>query len=167
LASRSANKGGMAYSACLAISDKYIGMSETIKMHSDFTRLLNSMFLEYAKKTALCRNLDTDSMLIVKINKDVQMHIYEKINVSDISERLKMSSSYLCRHFREKTGITITEFIQMQKIEECKRFLRNGELTIAQIAESLGFSSQSYLHAVFKKHVGMTLVEYRNANMED
>jgi AraC-like DNA-binding protein len=78
-----------------------------------------------------------------------------------------MSSSYLCRHFREKTGITITEFIQMQKIEECKRFLRNGELTIAQIAESLGFSSQNYLHAVFKKHVGMTLVEYRNANLED
>jgi AraC-like DNA-binding protein len=72
-----------------------------------------------------------------------------------------MSDSYLCRHFREETGKTITEYINEVKVDECKQLLITTGMPLSQISEQLGFSSQNYFHTVFKKQTGMTPYEFR------
>lgn len=161
LAARSANRGGMAHSVSSYIADRYLSQVENIESYRDFIALWTRMLLEYTEKTAKCQRLQTDSILVSKICKDIQAHIYDRVAVSQIAQRLGMSNAYLCRHFKGKTGITITQYIQQEKVGECMRLLKTTHMTLSQIAEQLGFSSQNYMQTVFKRHTGSSPAAYR------
>ena len=49
-----------------------------------------------------------------------------------------------------------------EKIRRAKSLLTNTENELSDIADYLGFSSQSHLHTVFKKYTNQTLKEYRD-----
>ena len=91
----------------------------------------------------------------------VQQHLGEKILIAEIANALGMNRSYLCERFQEETGGTIGALITAAKVDEAKRLLRVTELSVAQISEYLGFSSQSYFQAVFRKAAGCTPKGYR------
>ncbi len=164
LASRSAVQGGMAYSVCNGLSIKYLSKVKSIRNQVDFGMIFRQMLLEFTRAVARCRMIKTDSILVKHLCKDVQTNIFDKLSVKDIAIRLNRSSEYLCRHFKQKTGMTIIEYIQREKVVECKRMLTTTDLSLSEIASQLAFSSQSYMHAVFLKHTGITPTAYRNAN---
>lgn len=58
--------------------------------------------------------------------------------------------------------MTLSQYIQEQKIEKAKSLLKTTDRSILEIATYLGFSSQGYFQNVFKKLTGMTPKEYRN-----
>ena len=74
-----------------------------------------------------------------------------------------MNSSYLCTRFKNETGMTISTYVQKEKIKEAKRLLKGSKYTVAQISGALAFSSDSYFCAVFKKITGMTPESYRSS----
>jgi len=49
------------------------------------------------------------------------------------------------------------------KIDEAKSLLIKSDLTVAEISGILSFASQSHLQAAFKKHTGMTPIQYRKS----
>ena len=72
-----------------------------------------------------------------------------------------ISRTHLAAKFKKETGMTLTDFILKEKIEEAKRLLRYSDRSLALIAEYLGFSSQSHFSKTFKKYVNTTPKEYR------
>ncbi|MDR1531078.1 MAG: AraC family transcriptional regulator [Clostridiales bacterium] len=162
LAGRSAKQGGLSAGVSQALSDVYLAKVETIEEFSGFVTLWRQMLIEFTQLTARSRQIDFSSTLVAKICRDIQSHIYDKTSAADIAERLHMSVPHLCRHFKKETGMTITQYIQRQKTNECKRLLEATQMPLSSIASLLGFSSQNYLHTVFKKHVGTTPAEYRS-----
>ena len=92
----------------------------------------------------------------------IREHIYEKLTVDGLSEALHFGKSYLSHRFREETGVTILEFIHREKIEEAKLLLRS-HIPISDIAEELGYSSQSHFTDVFKRLAGMTPHRFRSS----
>jgi AraC-like DNA-binding protein len=161
LASRAAMKGGLDIGTINSLTDIYIKKIEQLYNTGDVLILLKQMFLDFAKRTARCRSYLSDSILVNKISKDIQVHLYERVTTADIAERLKMNASYLSRHFKEQTGKTMTEFINEVKIKEGIRLLETTEMPLIQISTQLGFSSQNYFQTVFKKATGKTPIEYR------
>ncbi|MEH7418615.1 AraC family transcriptional regulator [Neobacillus drentensis] len=162
LSSRAAVKGGLDFDTANALTTRYLTQIEKIKNYSEIFILLKQMFLDFAKRTARSRSYLSDSLLVNKISKEVQAHLYEKITPASIAERLRMNGSYLSTHFKKETGKTLTEFINEVKIKEGIRLLETTQMPLIQISAQLGFSSQNYFHTVFKKITGMTPVEYRN-----
>ena len=73
-----------------------------------------------------------------------------------------MNRTYLCRLFTEETGLTINQCVTQIKMEEAKRLMDITQKPIAEIAEYLGFSSQSYFQKVFKNQFGITPGKYRS-----
>ena len=63
--------------------------------------------------------------------------------------------------FSEEEGTTIEKFLIAQRIERAKELLLYGEMTLSQIADSLGYSSVAYLSNQFKKIVGQTPSAFR------
>ncbi|MEW9053765.1 MAG: helix-turn-helix domain-containing protein [Neobacillus sp.] len=165
LASRAAMKGGLDLGTVNSLTDIYIKKIEQLDNYGDILILLKQMFLEFAKRTARSRSYLSDSVLVNKISKDIQVHLYEKVTPADIAERLNMNGSYLSRHFKEQTGKTITEFINEVKIKEGIRLLETTEMPLIQISTQLGFSSQNYFQTVFKKITGKTPIEYRKKKL--
>src|SRR5690606_30869978 len=97
-----------------------------------------------------------------------------KVNYSDyISEKLGYDYTYLANTFSEVKGITIQQFIIMNKIERIKELLLYNELNLTEISYLLHYSSVSHLSNQFKKITGLTpsfykkLKKKRLKNLED
>lgn len=80
-----------------------------------------------------------------------------KTNYSDyISEKLKYDYTYLSNLFSEVKGITIQQYIIINKIEMVKELLMYDELDLTQISYKMHYSSVSHLSNQFKKVTGLT-----------
>lgn len=69
---------------------------------------------------------------------------------------------YLSSLFSEVEGITIEKYFIKQKIEKAKELLVYDELTVSQIANSLGYSSVAHFSNQFKQVTGLTPSHYKN-----
>lgn len=83
-------------------------------------------------------------------------------NLSDIlSSDLNCVYNYLSALFSEITGKTIEKYYIAQKMERVKELLDYNELTLSEIANSLNYSSVSYLSNQFKKVTGLSPSAYK------
>jgi len=124
--------------------------------------------------------LDDKKAILVEKTKNViieMIHYSEetpKVNYSDyISEKLKYDYTYLANIFSEVKGITIQQYIIINKIEKVKELLLYDELNLTEIAFKLHYSSVAHLSNQFKKITGLSpsfyrqLKEKRNSNLEN
>ncbi|MFV0556971.1 MAG: helix-turn-helix domain-containing protein [Lactovum sp.] len=163
LISRAAIKGGLDHNLTNSLVNIYISRIEEITTTNEASLLLKQMFLDFTRRTSESRLHLSNSLLVLKICKDIQSHIYEKSSPVSIAERLDMNYSYISRHFKEETGKTITEYINESKINESIRLMEISQLSIIEIALQLGFSSQNYFHTIFKKVTGKTPLEFKES----
>jgi AraC-like DNA-binding protein len=122
---------------------------------------------------------DKKNILIEKIKNVIteMIHYSEelpKVNYSDyISEKLKYDYTYLSNIFSEVKGITIQQFIIINKIEKVKELLLYDQLNLTEIAYKLHYSSVAHLSNQFKKITGLSpsfykkLKEKRHKNLEN
>jgi AraC-like DNA-binding protein len=122
---------------------------------------------------------DKRSILIERIkNVIVEMIHYSeevpKINYSDhISAALNYDYTYLSNIFSEVKGITIQQFIIINKIERVKELLLYDELNLTEISYKLHYSSVAHLSNQFKKITGLSpsffkkLKQKRKGNLEN
>jgi AraC-like DNA-binding protein len=105
---------------------------------------------------------DHKSILIEKI----KAVIVEMIHYSDfvpkennsqfLAEKLGYNYTYLANTFSEVKGITIQQFIIINKIERVKELLLYDELSLSEIAYKLHYSSVAHLSNQFKKVTGLS-----------
>lgn len=102
------------------------------------------------------------AILIEKIKSVIieMIHNYNdavKINHSDyISQKLNMDYTYLSNIFSEVKGITIQQYIIINKIEKVKELIMYDELNLTEIAYKLNYSSVAHLSNQFKKITGFS-----------
>jgi AraC-like DNA-binding protein len=86
-----------------------------------------------------------------------------KVNYSTlIAGKLGKDYSYLSNLFSEVEGITIEQYVILQKIEKVKELLVYDELSLSQIADELGYSSVAHLSNQFKKVTGLTPSHFKS-----
>ena len=97
---------------------------------------------------------------------------HQKDDLSEISfskvieEEIGRDYSTLSKIFSSIEQSTIEHFIILQKIEKVKEYLRYGELTLSEIAYSLGYKSVNHLSSQFKKHTGLTATEFKETTAQ-
>jgi AraC-like DNA-binding protein len=80
-----------------------------------------------------------------------------QLNYSEyLASKLNREYNYLSHLFSEVEGTTIEKYIINQKIERVKELLVYNELTLSEIADSLGYSSVAHLSGQFRKVTGLT-----------
>ena len=138
---------------------------------------------ELLKKNLLLSGLelldDKKSILIEKIKNVIIEMIHHsdelpKVNYSDyLSEKLGYDYTYLANSFSEVKGITIQQFIIINKIERAKELLLYDELNLTEISYLLHYSSVAHLSNQFKKITGLSpsyfkqLKQKRKSNLEN
>ena len=100
----------------------------------------------------------TVNKVIMYINDEVESNL----TVEDIATHFNISTSHLSRIFREHTGVTLVEYLNVRKVEECQYFLRNTNKPISDISSGFHFCNQSYFTRIFKKYTGITPKQYRD-----
>ncbi|RTL57621.1 MAG: AraC family transcriptional regulator [Sphingobacteriales bacterium] len=91
----------------------------------------------------------------------VQKQFKEQRNVQAYADQLNITAKYLTETVKEITGKTAGEIIDDFVLLEAKLLLDNPTLSIAEIADELHFSDQSFFGKYFKRHTGLSPKEYR------
>lgn len=84
-----------------------------------------------------------------------------RLSLDQICRKINYSRSFICKTFKEQTGETLIACFNRMKVEEAERLLRETELSVAQVAQELGFSDSKYFNTIFKKQTGITPAVYR------
>ena len=83
-----------------------------------------------------------------------------------LSTKLHYDYSYITNLFTAEEGQSIQSYFNKLKIEKAKELLEYDELSIAEIAYELGFSTAAYLSTSFKKQTGITPSEYKKMQIK-
>lgn len=83
-------------------------------------------------------------------------HYSEDISLDEIARNVHLTRNYFCRFFKQETGITFVEFLNKYRCKEAGELMRNTDMTITEIASSVGFKNLSYFNKTYKKLTGDT-----------
>ncbi|OMD79924.1 MULTISPECIES: AraC family transcriptional regulator [Paenibacillus] len=160
LATRAAIDGGLYWEISYTLSDFHIQHIEELK---------DIPAVDHAVLNALCDFADhVKESRMAKLSRTVALcqnyifnHLYEELSLDRLAEVAGLNRSYLSLLFKKETGFTISDFIQLERIEEAKRLIEVPELSLSDIASRLHFNDQSYFTKVFKKYTGITPKQFR------
>ncbi len=91
-------------------------------------------------------------------------HYKEQHSVSFYARKLGLTLQHFSYTIKKASGKTASEIIHTLLIMEAKAQLKSSQLSIKQIALSLGFSTPNFFYKYFKQHTGMTPQEYRDSD---
>ena len=92
----------------------------------------------------------------------IDLHFSEpRLSLENVSTFLGFSRSYFSRFFRRYQSEGFSAYLQKKRISSAKELLAEGDLSLSEIAERVGFSSVKYFSTVFRKVVGVTPSQFR------
>jgi two-component system response regulator YesN len=89
-------------------------------------------------------------------------NIDEAITIRELSNKLFITRTYLSYVFRERTGMTLVNYLTNVKMERAKILVSDGSSN-TETAEKLGYKDYDYFFKLFKITTGMTLNDFRKA----
>ena len=110
------------------------------------------------RKSALVTQIK--SAIISLVHKNELEESNKKLSVL-LSEKLDKDYHYLSTLFSSIEGVTIEKYVILQRIERAKELLIYDELSLNEIADSLGYSSVQHLSQQFKKVTGLTPTHFK------
>ncbi|HEX5625282.1 MAG TPA: AraC family transcriptional regulator [Saprospiraceae bacterium] len=114
---------------------------------------------------------DSRKQLIEKIKSIIIQHIHQMdgdpFNFSEVLAReLNKEYSQLSKLFSTTEGITIEQYVILQKVEKAKELIIYDQLNLSEIAYRLGYSSVAHLSGQFKKITGLTPSQFKAQGIE-
>ncbi|CAM3506080.1 MULTISPECIES: helix-turn-helix transcriptional regulator [Saccharibacillus] len=88
----------------------------------------------------------------------------EPIDVAAAAGLCCVTPTYFCHVFKRSTGRTLTEYVNMLRIQEAEALLRSGGHTVQEIARSVGYGDAGYFARVFRKFKNTSPGRYAEAN---
>jgi AraC-like DNA-binding protein len=98
---------------------------------------------------------------IYEIAEFISANMSEIDSLDSLCARFFISKYYLCHSFKEVTGMSVMAFLNMTRVLRAIVLLREGNMTIVQIARAVGFATVAHFTDVFKRIEGVTPYEYR------
>lgn len=108
------------------------------------------------------RNITTLHPQISKVKDFISKNFALPISLEETAAEVFLSKNYLSSLFKSELGISFNDYVETVRIQNSKILLLNTRQSMSEIATNVGFSSQSYFSKVFKRHTGMTPMQYRN-----
>lgn len=96
----------------------------------------------------------------------IQYNYAGVLSISDIASYVGVSRSQLYRAFQENLGLSPHEYLQKYRINEACSLLCSRELTVAEVAASVGYADPLYFSRAFKRLKGQTPTEYQREMRE-
>jgi AraC-like DNA-binding protein len=149
-------------------SELYSSLSEDVPKPDtvlSFARPLGYMLTELYRSCSVRDSGAEESSASKNLYMKALQFIYENfstaLNCDKLAEQLRYSSSYLRYIFKKEGNTSVQAKITQIRIEKAQRLLRGGNMSVTDIAFSIGFEDSNYFSYVFKKQTGVSPLAYR------
>ena len=154
-------KSGIPASDCERIKQYYLQRINNATDREDLRKMSVNALYEFTKSVKDYLSQKTSNPTINRAINYIKSNISTKMLADDIAQALHINPHYLFTKFKQETGMTLTEFINREKVQRACYYLTFTDKSLIDISVFLSFSSQSYFQTVFKKIMGQTPNEYR------
>ena len=160
LLSRAAIEGGATSDSILKINNRFLKSMAGIQTLDDLCYKLQESVDVFAE--CMFNYIPTkNSEILKKAIRFISQNYNTDITLQKTADHVHLNPSYFSTLFKQSTGSSFKEYLNMVRVEESKQLLSNTENPVIDIALSVGFSDQSYFSKVFKRYTGLTPREYR------
>lgn len=90
----------------------------------------------------------------------IEKNLSADLKLENVAKQVAMSPIHFHNCFKKATGRTLHEYVEEKRISKAIHFMLSTNMTLAEIAYTCGFSSQSYFNYVFKRKMNMTPRKY-------
>jgi YesN/AraC family two-component response regulator len=96
----------------------------------------------------------TEPPQVARARQFIHEHWEEELSLGDVAKHAAISPFYLCKKFKEATGLHFTDYVSRVRVEKAKELLGNPNHRISEIAYQTGFQSLSHFNRCFKRIAG-------------
>lgn len=87
---------------------------------------------------------------------------YIDVTLEDLSEKFYLSKPYLSKYIKEKSGMTFGDLVKKIRMKKARAMLKSSNMTVENIALSVGYQNVEHFNRLFKKAYNITPVQFRN-----
>jgi AraC-like DNA-binding protein len=138
-------------------SRKQLQMPDIIEIQGIIYQLMSRFIQNNASRSPMASSKKRFS----KLTNYIYQHLNSKITLHDLAGIACLSPDYLSKQFLEVMGVRPMEYVNRIRIERAQMLLFTTDLSIKQIADNVGFSSNSYFSTLFRKQTLCSPEEYR------
>lgn len=120
--------------------------------------------IEMCSHTANSKTQKHSKLLTEKIYNAIEFinsNYNRDITLADCAKAISFSYSHFSHMFKQVTGKTFKEYLNMTRINYAERYLLTTDIPITQIATEIGFNNIAYFSAVYKKQKGLSPTDVR------
>lgn len=118
------------------------------------------------EKSGMVVKPDTGKLTYLIIEEEF-LYNYRDLTLESLSSRIGLGKRQTERLLKSHYGHTFQQMKQEARIAAACGFLKNTEMTVAEIADYLGYSSSEHFSYAFKKIKGLTAMKYRHGDEEN
>ena len=119
-----------------------------------YVRMLLSLYAEERETQAL-------DLLIENMKRYITANLEYGVSISKLASIFHYNEKYLGRKFKQQTGVSFHEYIHQKRIARAEQLLRDGNESMIDISEKVGFNNVTYFNRIFKRFHGVSPAEFR------
>ena len=91
----------------------------------------------------------------------IMVNIDKEISREDIAKSVYLNPDYLSRIFKKKEGTSLIDYLIRCRMDKARQLLEKSDLTVSEVASSVGYNNFSHFSKLFRKRVGINPDAYR------
>ncbi len=106
---------------------------------------------------------DSENALVTRMLEWIRINSDRKVTPSLVAEKFGYNEDYISRLFKRYFGVGVKAQINEQKLGLIKKYLLESDMTLAEIADAVGFSDYKLFLKYFKYHTDLTPSKFKEA----
>lgn len=140
--------------------------TECLKM-SILYKLLDCLIENYQMDGSVVHlKMDADDVRMQRILQYVNLNFQYSITLSELADKLYVSTSTLSRLFKKRSGMYFADYLNQVRIGHAVQEMLESDYNITKIAVDAGFSNPSVFNRVFRERYKMPPSDYRKQQKE-
>jgi AraC-like DNA-binding protein/mannose-6-phosphate isomerase-like protein (cupin superfamily) len=86
----------------------------------------------------------------------IESNFCEKMTIEQAAKQVSLNPYHFCKLFKKLTGRTFVEYVNLCRMNEAERLLRDSNNTVTEIAAMVGCDNPNYFTKLYKQYKGMT-----------
>jgi AraC family transcriptional regulator len=115
--------------------------------------------MNYGRPSSGARGLSPDRL--ARAIRFIDESLGGTLHVGDLAQHVHMSPFHFARMFKLSTGHSPHLYITLRRVERARELLERGAMTLAEVAQAVGFATQAHFTGVFRAYTGTTPRVYR------
>lgn len=157
---KAAEQGGVHPLYLDQLSSTFAHRIESATRTDNFLDLWNEMVQKYCALVNK-HTLRNYSLPVQKVITRVDFDLAADLSLKSTADYLKINASYLSKLFKAETGYTLTDYVNMKRMDHAAYLLANTHMPVSTIAQTCGILDDNYFTKLFKRYHQKTPTRFR------